>query len=228
VQSENQVSDPDFCDSGFCLVENFDTKLNGSIHSQDDWQANQSGSLDGAVVTDTPPGGLLGKALMNSPDGIPFRGNVFKPLGSNEVQEGSLATLFFQVLAEDLLNTYTHFGLTDLATPKLNNNDGGSIAIFQDYEVQMSLVRGGVLVRNGDQTSNLTNITVESGVVYNIWMVVDNFHDTFYVYIQGGAHSTAVKGEIAGGISEFSFRNGSTQNLQTLYLINSPNFLYRS
>lgn len=208
--------------SGLHLVDNFDTRLNGSIRSQGDWQTNQPGALDGAIVTDTPPGPFAGKALMSDPNGVQFRGNAYKPLDSETIAEGQTGTLFFQIYTEDLSSTYAHIGLSDLASPRLNDGGTGIVDIYTDFEAQFTLRLGVMRAKDGGITRDLTNINAASQTLYNVWLVVNNQADTYEVYVQGGVHTTPVKAE-ANGQSVFAFRNGqAANNLQTFLYQNSP------
>lgn len=207
----------------FCVIEDFDNLLNGSIRGQNDWVTNPPGSLDGAIVSSDVYEGFTGKALMNDPNAVVFRGNAYKPLQNQAIANNTKGTLFFQVLAEDIENTYSHFGLTDLENPRLTDAGTGEIELYTDYEVQMSIDYGQIRVRNGEENSYLTNIKLENGVIYNVWMVIDNTSNEFEVYIQGGIHTFPIKGTTVNGIHKFAFRNGTAEALQTLYLLNSPN-----
>ncbi|MDO3695696.1 PQQ-dependent sugar dehydrogenase [Wenyingzhuangia sp. chi5] len=210
----------------FCLVEDFNDLLNGSIRGQNDWETNPPGALDGAIVSSDVYNGFTGKALMNDPNGVMFRGNAYKPLKDKAINNNTIGTLFFQLLIEDVENTYSHFGLTDLVNPRLTDNGTGNIELYNDYEVQMSVDHGKFRVRNGDTNNFLTNIKPENGVIYNIWMVIDNTADKFEIYVQGGTHKYPIKGIVNNGTSLFSFRNGTSEALQTLYLLNSPDVDY--
>ncbi len=209
--------------SGFCNVENFDGLINGSIRTQSDWQTSPPGALDGAIVTDNPPGAFLNKAMMSDPDGVQFRGNAYKPLGLDSIGDGNAGTFFFQIFADDLTNTYSHIGLSDLDSPRLDDGGTGVTDIFTDFEVQFSLREGKMRVKDGQQSSDITNIDAQNRTMYNVWLAVDNLSDTYEVYIQGGSHSIPIKAE-ANGRSVFNFRNGSANNdLKTFLFQNSPN-----
>ena len=218
------------CD-GFCLIDNFDNKLNGSIRSQGEWQTNPAGAMDGAIVTDTPPSPISGKALMIDPNGVQFRGNTYLSLADKAIREGSTGTLFFQIYIEDLNDSYSHFGLTDLANPRLTDGGSGQVALYTDFEAQFSLNRGRFSVKHGQETLFLTNINPASATLYNIWMVVNNSTDTYEIYVQGGAHSTVTKGSsgFTDGRDHFEFRNGQAlADLQTIYSITSPDTVLHS
>lgn len=221
VQIYNETTIDSNCND-FCLIDDFDDYLNGSIRGQGNWEANPPGALDGAIISSDINESFVGKALMNDPNGVDFRGNAYKPLESNSISEGNKGTLFFQILGDDLANTYSHFGLSDLVSPRLTDGGTGEIQLYDDFEVQLSIEHGGFRVRNGTTNDHLINILPESGIVYNIWMVVDNQSDEFEVFVQGGIYNLPIKGETINGVSVFSFRNGSTESLKTLYLLNSP------
>ena len=71
----------------------------------------------------------------------------------NSINNATKGTLFFQILAEDLQNTYSHFGLSHLNTPRLNDGGTSDNQLYTDYEVQMSLDHGQFRVRNGNSNS---------------------------------------------------------------------------
>ncbi|MBU2951072.1 PQQ-dependent sugar dehydrogenase [Tamlana agarivorans] len=206
----------------FCLIEDFDSKLNGSIRDQDGWKANPAGALDGAIVDSEPTEGFTGKALMLDPNGVVFRGNAYKPLNINAIAEGDMGTLFFQVSAEDVLNTNSSFGLSDLNNPRLTDGGTGNLDLSSDFEVQIILNNGQFGVRHGANNSYFTNIKPENDIVYNVWVVVDNQNDRFQVFVQGGAYSFPTPASITGGQTNFAFRNGSIESLKSIYLLNDP------
>lgn len=222
-----QAAEGDAC-NGFCLIDNFDGRLNGSIRSQGNWVTNPAGSLDGAIVTDRPPAAFTGKALMVDPNGVQFRGNAYIPLNNATIADGETGTLFFQIYADDLNDTYSHFGLTDLATPRLTDNGTGNTSVYTDFEAQFTLDRGRMRIKHGGASLYLTNIFPASQTRYNVWMVVDNATDTYEVYVQGGVHTTPVKGD-SNGLSTFNFRNGAAANdLQTVFSVTSPDVVLTS
>lgn len=207
---------------GFKLVDNFNTRLNGSIRSQGDWTANPPGVLDGAIVTSTPPTDFSGKALMIDPSGVQYRGNAYIPINGSTIVEGATGTLFFQIYVEDLSDSYYHIGLSDLSNPRLTGISGDS-KIDEDFEALFTLNQGVVSVGHERDILELSNLSLASQTLYNVWMVVDNTADTYEVYIEGGLHSSKVKAE-SNGQTVFNFGNGQASNdMQTLYSINSPN-----
>lgn len=217
----------DYCD-GFCLLENFDDKLNGSIRSQGAWQTNPGGALDGAVVTGTPPAFFTGKALQIDPAGVQFRGNAYLSLHDNSIAEGNTGTLFFQIYSDDVNDSYVHVGLSDLPNPRLTDGGSGQVALYKDFEAQFSLDRGQFSVKHGSDTIPLTNLNAESETLYNVWMVANNASDTYEVYLQGGSHVAPTKA-FSGELDEFNFRNGpAAADLQTFYSLPSPNITLNS
>ena len=212
------------CD-GFCLLDNFDDKLNGSIRSQGAWQTNPAGALDGAFITDRPPSPFAGKALQVDPNGVQFRGNAYLPLENNKILDGSTGTLFFQIYTDDIDDSYSHFGLTDLQNPRLTDSGSGQVTLYTDFEMQFTLNQGVFSVNNGVTTVPLTNLSAESANLYNVWLIADNFSDTYEVYVQGGAHSDPTKG-FYNTLGEFNFRNRQTSSdLQTVYSITSSDLI---
>ncbi|GAB1855645.1 hypothetical protein MHTCC0001_04790 [Flavobacteriaceae bacterium MHTCC 0001] len=207
--------------NGFCVLDDFDGRLNGSIRGQGNWQTNPPGATDGAIVNADPGDGFLGKALMNDPNGVQFRGNAYLPLEDLEIPENEEGTLFFQISGDDLLNTHSHIGLTDLVSPRLTDKGSGDLDLEDDYKVQLSIDNGQFSVENGTTTNNITNIILENGVVYNVWLTIDNQNDDFEVFVQGGIHLLPIKAITADGTSSFSFKSTTTKALQTLYLLNS-------
>ncbi|KAB1071361.1 T9SS type A sorting domain-containing protein [Tamlana haliotis] len=207
----------------FCLIENFDNKLNGSIRDQDGWVANPPGALDGAIVDSEPNEAFTGKALMLDPNNVQFRGNAYKPLNNQSIVEGDSGTLFFQLLTEDLANTSTSIGLSDLIAPRLTDSGTGQLDLENDFEVQLILKNGQIGIQNGGSADYFNNIQLENNVVYNIWLVADNQNDSFQVFVQGGAHVFPAQAEITGGVNTFTFRNNTTASLQSLYFLNDPN-----
>ena len=215
------------CD-GFCLLDNFDDKHNGSIRTQGDWQTNPAGSLDGAVVTDRPPPLFRGKALQVDPSGVQFRGNAYLPLRDNAIVNDGSGTLFFQIYAEDIDDSYSHFGLTYLEAPRLTESDPNAPPLYTDFEVQFSLNRGHFTVKHGNETVRITNLIAKSTTLYNVWLVADNLNDTYEVYVQGGAQTEPVKG-LSDQLESFDFRNGTANlDLQAVYSINSPDLVLHS
>ena len=218
--SESSAPPPCF-DLTWCLLENFDTRAPGNINDVPPWVANTESNLAGATVTAMPFGAFASNALVSDPGAIPFRGNSYRPLERFAVGLESISTLYFQVVAEDLENTYSHFGLTHLKQPHLTDSARTDDKLYQDFEVQVSLDHGRMRVRNGNASDYLTNINVQSGVIYSVWIVVNHPSNSWEIFIQGGDQHVQTQG-LSGSTSTFGFRNQSDQPLQTLYFINSP------
>lgn len=210
------------CESGFCLIEDFDDLANGSIRDQGEWITNPPGEKDGALVVDTPVPDFSGKALRSEPNGVLWRGSAYHPLGGNAIRQGDTGTLFFRASTEIPGRSYTHIGLTDLAAPRINSGNTGELTIYEDFEVHFSFGVQGFRVKDGQDSLFLTNLEPLAGQVYDIWLVADNQADTYQVYIGGGQYLTPQLGTVDGQAT-FKFRNGSnTADLVTFEVLSSP------
>ncbi|MGK7913199.1 MAG: PQQ-dependent sugar dehydrogenase [Synechococcus sp.] len=201
----------------FSDVDNFDSRLNGSVRNQGNWQTNQPGSTDGAIVTSTPPNEFSGKALMNDPNGIQFRGNAYNPLGSSAIANNTIGTFFIQIYNDSLIGSNLSIGLSDVSAPGLGSDNTGTPVSFGDYEIQVTFANGELRVRDGNRTRKVSNITLRDDTLYNFWMVADTGSDTYNVYVQGGNISNQTQLAV-NGKTDFGFRNGSASSDLTTYL----------
>lgn len=87
------------------------------------------------------------------------------------------------------------FGLTSIETP----TSGG----FGNFNCQVALVRGNLLVRNGGGSTTVGTFSAETW--HYLWIVVDNAANTYDVYI----NSTGADATIADRVAQnFAFRSG--------------------
>jgi len=177
------------------LVEDFE--------NVSEW-GNNGTSADLASVNG--PSGSTGKvgALSHSTVNVSAS---FLDLGSNELVDGSVGTIFFRVHvpSNPSNQTASHwFGFTDNDSPQAfgdmrgyggHNGNGNPI----NYAF-----------RNGSEG---TTVVVESnsnyGQWYNVWLVVDNQagtgSDSYDVYVNQGTAAASVSDRIA---TDYAFRNG--------------------
>lgn len=203
--------------SGWCEIDRFDERLNGSVRQQGEWRTNQPGATDGAIVTDTPPPTFSGKALMNDPNGTNYRGNTYLPLGRASVPNGSTATFYFEVSTDSFVGSNLSIGLSDVAAPGLGSDDTGTSVQHSNFEAQL-ILDDRFRVRDGAFIDQITNFTPADGEAYAVWMVVDNSSDSYEVYVRQVGASGFGKQLSAGGQTRFSFRNGTAGNALITYL----------
>lgn len=202
----------------FQLIESFDALQDGNINTQSTWVANLSGAEDGAMVTSYAPPIFSGKTMFINPRNVQYRGNAYNPLGaSRQIADGQTGTLFFQIYHSNLLLSDLSVGLSDVAAPAVF----GHATSFDNFEVQLIFNASGLVIRNGGSEQFANNVTLQSGTLYHIWLVANNSSDTFQVYVEGGNLISPTLVETAGGVSTFSFRNGTSEPLRTYLQMNN-------
>lgn len=202
--------------NNFILLDNFDARLNGNIHNQGDWIANEPGAAAGSIVVADPPTYFSDKALQNDPRETLSRGNAYLPFGANEISDGSSGTLFLQVSLQDHAQSNFSVGLSSSSTPNIFSNAG-----VDDFSVEVNLGSEGLRVRNGANYEIVSNITLQSDKLYSVWLAVDNVNDTFQLWVDGNTNSATepVKAVTASG-DTFAFRQPLSEPLRAFTIQN--------
>jgi hypothetical protein len=173
---------------GFDFVEGFNSLEEGPIDGINGWSASD----DAASVTFDPENP---ENLVMVQTGANVR--VWKSIAIPNVDT---ATLFFRTRRSGEVNISA--GSSDKAAPGTN---------FAEFETQINNQNDGSLkVRDGGAFRDVD--AFDEDVWYSIWMVIDNDADTYRVFLSGGAYSEPTLIDAAGGLTEFSFRNGNASN----------------
>ncbi|HOT73556.1 MAG TPA: LamG domain-containing protein [Anaerohalosphaeraceae bacterium] len=122
------------------------------------------------------------------------------------IKDNTVGTLFLQFYVTTTALDES-FGLTSIDAP----TSGG----FGNFNCQVALVRGNLLVRNGG--SSTTVGTFQANTWYYIWIVVNNTANTYSVYIKNTPSDATAADRVA---QDFAFRSGSTDgDLDRFYTI---------
>ena len=188
--------------AAFTVVEDFNALANGSIKGQHGWSAS---ATEGQVVAD--PASPTNKVLAVST----ISGNVYHALGGLTISNANTGTLSFRMRWPGTAS-HTYAGLTDVTVPA----GGGSTT---DYETQIGFDASnlGVLkVRDAGASAYDFVETIQSNTWYRVWMVHDNPHDLYAVYLKGGAWTNQVLLDgNADGETWFTFRNTTGDGFNT-------------
>lgn len=179
------------CSAAFTLLDDFNGLAPGSINGQNGWVGSGN---DGRVVGDPAGGTNKVLAVTNTV------GNIYHALGGLGVSNSNTGTLCFR-LRWPGTKLHTYVGLTDVATPA----GGGSTS---DYETQIGAdATDSSLLKVRDATSYNYVVTIQSNTWYRVWMVLDNPHDLYALYLQGGTYANPTRLSDAIGQNWFTFRN---------------------
>lgn len=209
-------------DGAFAPLALFDDYADGSLRGQGPWSVNTTGAADGALVSDVVPGDLSGKAMVDQLTGfdepVRYRGNASAALGALAVPDGSSATLFLQVQATDLARTDLHLGLSSNPTPGLGMDTTTNPFDLDDYGPEVTLGPSGLVARDGDTDRVLSGLAIRAGVLYRLWLTVDNASDTFEVHAAAPGGAPVLLG--SAGRSTFGFRSVDDRPLVRLLHLN--------
>lgn len=209
------------CD-GFCQLDIFDGRVNGSLRTQGPWRTNQPGATDGATVSDDVPVGFSGKAMVNDPDGVQYRGNASATLGDLAVPADATGTLLFEFATEELMTTTLHLGLSHVEEPALGFEEGTESPPpdLAEFAADVLIDERGLVVRDGGTDRVVDNVVLEDGGRYLVWLVADNAADSFQVHVQPGSGDQVTA--TADGKSSFAFRTATDGPLVSYLNSNDP------
>lgn len=122
------------------------------------------------------------------------------------IKDNTIGTLFCQFYVTTTALDQS-FGLTSIDAP----TSGG----FANFNCQVALVRGNLLVRNG--ASSQTVGTFQANTWYYLWIVVNNSSNTYSVYIKTTPSPATAADRVA---TDFAFRTSGTDgDLDRFYTI---------
>lgn len=181
----------------FQWVDDFDA-VSGPLAGYNDWVSN------GGLIASDPAGG---DNLVLTFGGTGDRGS-FRPV---TLANGTSGTLYLRLRVAtdnaDLTSPVINWsaGLSDVALTSGNGE-------FADFEAQLNQNRdaGNDLpetMRTRDAGAFTRVMTLQAGVWYSIWMVIDNAADRYEVFAQGGEHATQTQLADPTGKTQFTFRN---------------------
>ncbi|MEJ5259475.1 MAG: LamG-like jellyroll fold domain-containing protein, partial [Anaerohalosphaeraceae bacterium] len=125
---------------------------------------------------------------------------------ADAIKDGTIGTLFCQFYVTTTALDQS-FGLTSIDSP----TSGG----FANFNCQVALVRGNLLVRNGG--SSQTVGTFQANTWYYLWIVVNNINNTYSVYIKTTPSAATAADRVA---TDFAFRTSGTDgDLDRFYTI---------
>jgi len=133
-------------------------------------------------------------------------------LGDHAVPaQDSATTVFYRIYKPAGTSPDCSVGLSDLSAPTGDWND---------FEVYVVIVGGELRARNG--TSNTAIISpMNSGVWYNIWLILNNSSNTYDVYVTNGSASATASDRKA---SNFVFRKASSNPLAAFKIYGRPEY----
>lgn len=122
------------------------------------------------------------------------------------IQDNTIGTLFLQFYVTTTALDQS-FGLTSIDEPTSNG--------FANFNCQVALVRGNLLVRNGG--SSQTVGTFQANTWYYVWLVVNNSTNTYSVYVKTTPSAATAEDRVA---TDFAFRTtGTDGDLDRFYTI---------
>ena len=201
-------------DAGFQPLDTFDNMPNGSINGQGDWVGNEPGAPDGALVWSEGPQWFKGKTLRNNPDNYPNRGNAYRALNGQTINDGSLATLYFQVSVDDLSQAAFSVGLSTESAPAIFGNN----PTFDHFGVEVRFNSQGLVIRNGNQYQAMNNFTLPTSGLMHVWLLIDHNDNEFEVYVDHPDRSRMQVATAGGPV--FSFRDGTNASLKSFVVQN--------
>ena len=186
--------------AAFTLVEDFNALTTGAVNGQHGWVG---GTTDGLVVTD--PASATNRVLAVSTTS----GTVYHALGSLSISNANTGTLSFRMRWPGTA-FHTYIGLTDVTTPAAGTDTS-------DYETQVgadAAASSTLKVRDASAYDSIE--TLQSNTWYRVWMVHDNPHDLYAVYLQGGTFTNQVRLDgNSDGETWFTFRNTTGDGTNT-------------
>lgn len=201
--------------SGFTLVENFEGPgmITGSTFDGiNGWHAPNPASA--TVVLEPVQGGEKVGRYVYPP--LSVHNPLYKSLNTLGLQilGNSTGTLFFQVYAPTTDLNHS-FGFSDVLTP-------ATVSDFGNYEAQFTLVGPASELRVRD-AAVFRSVGIHRVAQWmNVWIVANNGTDTLKVYVQApDGQNGQVEITNDGGVDPFNFRNGTTDALGTLLLLDN-------
>lgn len=190
--------------AAFVVFDDFNSYTAGSLNSQGGWV-----SPAGWTVTTSPLGGVGNVISGASSTGST---SAYRPLALGINDASTAATIFFRLYRTGAVNISA--GLSDEAAP----------ALFGGYETQVNAQHNTAQtdtfkVRDGGAFDDLGAGTFALDTWYNVWMVINNFANTYEVWLDQGVYGTpgSALTHVAdpnGGAGDFTFgfRNGAAAN----------------
>lgn len=184
------------CQGAFVLIDDMENGNN--------WGAGSQGS----IVADPANASNSVYQVTPSPVGP---GNVTAAFHSiTSIDNNTTGTLFFRIRSDAASPNFV-WGASDVASPNVT----GNFTSFSDYEGYGRLTGSNYAfqLRNGGGfTGDLD--TGSADTWYNVWMEFDNTEDTTTLYVTTGNDDATTS------IGTGAFRNGTTNSLLTLLLVN--------
>ena len=183
-------------DAAFILVDNFEYLEPGPIDDQGGWYAEDVSST---VTSDPANGGNQVLSIVTESTHL-YRETL--------LLNGTIRMFFMRFRHDDQLNF--SMGLSGSSAP----------AEFNDFDVELSMTNSSAELRINDDGHYETLAVLEPGIWYNCWLLVDNFDDVTAVWLHDRDGDRAYDSDQidVGGQTEFVFRQGHSDNLQTFYI----------
>ncbi|MEM9775556.1 MAG: hypothetical protein AAF902_13325, partial [Chloroflexota bacterium] len=208
IDANNQnLSNPgadcnDEAPTNWTTVETFNSLSNGTIDGKSGWD-----STGGAKIAGDPADSSNKVMVLDE-----FETRAYKAL-PNQISNSSAGTLFFRLRRDGAVDGFG--GLADVAAPDAWND-------FENQFGSQSQTTSVFTVRDADSFRTSSG-GFSDNTWYCVWIVTNNTSDEYTVYVKGGQYSSQTQ-VIAGGLSNFEFRNGGSDSLRTFYARTGNNF----